>query len=84
MKCFLNNHFIKNKIVLTSIIYIPIKIFRNLVIQYVGNEAIDGSRLQTSMYNKIAHTYYLIGDAGNSDEDKAKAPKSTSREQQKR
>lgn len=72
MKLFSDNHFIKIKIPAYFLLYILLLQSCATHHAQYGDEAIDGMATNVADTSKIAHTFYLIGDAGNSDEDKAK------------
>ena len=72
MKLFSDNDFIKNKIPVYFLLYIILLQSCATHHAQYGNKAIDGKPLNAVDTLKIAHTFFLIGDAGNSDEDKSK------------
>jgi predicted RNA-binding protein with PIN domain len=72
MKLFSDNHFIKNKTLAFLLLYLfLLQSCATHHAQY-GNKAVDEIATNDFDTAKIAHTFFLIGDAGNSDEDKAK------------
>lgn len=72
MKLFSDNNFIKNKI--PAYLLLSIFLLHSCATHHAqyGDKAIVGIPTNGIDTSKIAHTFYLIGDAGNSDEDKAK------------
>jgi hypothetical protein len=72
MKLFSDNHFIKIKTATYLLLYIfLLQSCATYHAQY-GNKAMDEITVNVIDTSKLAHTFFLIGDAGNSDEDKSK------------
>ncbi len=72
MKLFSDNHFIKIKTATYLLLYIfLLQSCATYHAQY-GNKATNKIAINVIDTSKLAHTFFLIGDAGNSNEDKSK------------
>ncbi len=67
MKLFSDNHFIQNKIPVYLLLTILLQSCATHHAQY-GNKITDRLAINAVDTSKIAHTFFLIGDAGNSDQ----------------
>ncbi|WP_369753447.1 metallophosphoesterase [Flavobacterium sp. WC2409] len=72
MKLFSDNHFIKYKI--PAYLFLSIFILHSCATHHAqyGNKITASLTTNADDTSKIAHTFFLIGDAGNSDEDNSK------------